>query len=159
MKGEPRILGQLNEVLTAQLTAINQYFIHYKMLENWGYRRLASAKRKESIAQMRRADELIERILYLEGVPNMQRLAPVRVGETVPEMHKVDLDLELAAVARLNAAVALAAELSDNGTRVLLEELLVGGEEAIDWHETQLELIATLGVAGYLAEMLGDAEA
>ena len=107
MQGDQDILAALNEILTSELTAINQYFIHYKMLENWHYGRLAKKKREESIEEMKHADRIIERILYLDGVPNMQRLAPVKVGEEPIEMHKLDLELEREAVARLNKAIAL----------------------------------------------------
>src|SRR6186713_3466310 len=106
MNGDPRIIEFLNEVLTSELTAINQYFIHYKMLENWGYKRLAKVKREESIEEMKHADEVIERILYLGGVPNLQRLGSVKVGENPVEMHEVDLQLEMAAVERFNRGVA-----------------------------------------------------
>jgi bacterioferritin len=152
MKGDPEILSVLNEVLTAELTAINQYFIHSKMCANWGYARLAARHRKESIEEMQHADAVIERILYLDGVPNMQRLNPVQVGETVPEQHSCDLRLEVDAVERLNAGIALCREKGDNGTRELLERILVDEEEAIDWTEAQIELIAQVGVQNYLAE-------
>src|SRR5262245_57857362 len=100
MTGDPDILDALNEILTSELTAVNQYFVHYKMLENWGYLRIAKKKREESIEEMKHADRVIERILYLDGIPNMQRLGPVRVGENPIEMHELDLALEKEAVAR-----------------------------------------------------------
>jgi bacterioferritin len=158
MKGDPRIIELLNEVLTAELTAINQYFIHYKMMENWGYKRLAQVKRKESIEEMHHADEVISRILFLDGVPNMQRLSPVKVGETVVEVHQADLALEQAAVERLNRAVAVATQVGDNGSRQLFEKILKEEEDAIDWLETHLGMIEQLGVTPYLAEMIGDVE-
>lgn len=158
MKGDPRIIEFLNEVLTAELTAINQYFIHYKMLENWGYKRLAKVKREESIEEMKHADEVIERILYLDGVPNMQRLASVKVGENPVEMHELDLAVEQAAVERFNRGIALATQAADNGTRALLEKLLVDEEEAIDWLESHLGLVRDLGKENYLAQMIGDVE-
>ena len=108
--GRPDIIAALNDILTSELTAINQYFIHHKMLENWGYLRLAKKKREESIEEMKHADKLIERILFLDGIPNLQRLGPVRVGEEPVEMHKLDLELEREAVARLNKAIALCLE-------------------------------------------------
>ena len=154
MRGDPQVIELLNEVLTSELTAVNQYFIHYRMLENFGYQRLAKKKREESIEEMRHADEVIERILYLEGVPNMQRLFPVRVGEEPVEMHKLDLDVEKEAVDRLNRGIALAVSKSDNGTRALLEQILKNEEEAVDWLETQLSLIETLGKERYLAEQM-----
>jgi len=156
MKGDPKLIDLLNEVLTSELTAINQYFIHSKMLSNWGYKRLAKKKMEESIEEMRHADKVIERILYLDGVPNMQRLNPVRVGEDPVEQHEVDLALEVEAVARLNRGVALAVSVNDNGTRALLEHILREEEEAIDWLETQLELIKQLGRENYLSEQLHD---
>src|SRR6187402_1376756 len=119
MLGDPDVVVALNDILTAELTGINQYFVHYKMLENWGYHRLAQKKREESIEEMKHADKVIERILYLGGVPNMQRLSPVRVGEEPIEMHKLDLTLELEAVARLNRAIALCTAKNDAGTREL----------------------------------------
>src|SRR6187549_1757016 len=107
MQGNADVIELLNEVLTSELTAINQYFVHYKMLENWGYFRIAKKKREESIEEMKHADELIERILYLDGIPNLQRLGAVRVGQDPVEMHQLDLDLEREAVARLNKTIAL----------------------------------------------------
>ena len=106
MQGDPAIISMLNDVLTAELTAINQYFIHAKMCSNWGYERLAEHSREESIEEMKHADEIIERILFFDGVPNMQRLNPVRVGETVPEQFQLDLELEYEAVKRCNAGIA-----------------------------------------------------
>jgi len=158
MKGDPRIIELLNEILTAELTAINQYFIHYRMLENWGYKRLAQVKRKESIEEMHHADEVISRILFLDGVPNMQRLSPIKVGETVLEIHQSDLALEQAAVERLNRAILVATQVSDNGSRILFDKILHEEEDAIDWLETHLGMIAQLGETPYLAEMIGDIE-
>ncbi len=157
MKGDAKIIELLNEVLTAELTAINQYFIHAKMLSNWGYGKLAGKKKKESIEEMMHADKVIERILYLDGIPNMQRLNPVKVGENIVEVHEADLGLELLAVERLNRGIAMATAAADNGTRTLLEQILVQEEESVDWHETQLSLIRELGKERYLAEMIADA--
>src|SRR5882757_7309988 len=137
MQGDSDIIEALNDVLTAELTAINQYFVHYKMLENWGYHRIAKKKREESIEEMKHADEIIERILFLEGVPNMQRLFPVRVGEDPIEMHKLDLEVEREAVVRLNKAIALTLAKNEAGTREYLESLLSNEEESIDWLEAQ----------------------
>src|SRR5690554_2399657 len=156
MKGDPKLIDLLNEVLTSELTAINQYFIHAKMLENWGYPRLAKKKREESIEEMRHADSVIERILFLEGVPNMQRLNPVRVGEDPIEQHRLDLAMELEAVQRYNRAIALAREKGDNGTRALLEHNLRGEEESVDWLESQLHVVSEIGRERYLAEQLGE---
>jgi len=148
------VVDLLNEVLTAELTAINQYFVHGKMCRNWGYERLAEDKRRESIEEMKDADRVIERILYLDGVPNMQRLFPVRVGESVPEMHQLDLQLEQEAVGRLNRGIAACRDAGDNGTRLLLEEILKGEEKAVDHLQAQLTLIAQVGAQQYLAEQM-----
>lgn len=154
MKGDPDVLAALNDLLTAELTAINQYYVHYKMCENWGYPKVAAKKREEALEEMRHADEVIERILFLDGVPNMQRLQPVKVGERVDEQHRLDLELELAAVQRLNQGIALARDRGDNGTRELLERILVEEEEAIDWLEAQLGILETIGLERYLAEQM-----
>jgi bacterioferritin len=154
MKGHDDVITLLNEVLTAELTAINQYFIHARMCENWGYERLWKKLREESIGEMRHADRLIARILYLEGVPNVQRLGKVNVGQTVPEQLRLDLDLERAAVLALNNGIERCRSLSDNGSRDLLEEILVSEESHIDWIEAQLELIRQAGEANYLAQQI-----
>ena len=156
MKGDTAIIEALNEVLTAELTAINQYFIHHKMCENWGYERLAKKKREEAIEEMKHADAVIGRILYFDGIPNMQRLSPVRVGENPVEQHKLDLALETEAVDRLNKAIALCREKADNGTRELLEDILVNEEESVDWLEAQLYIIEEIGKEQYLAEQIHD---
>jgi bacterioferritin len=156
MRGDNDVIELLNEVLTAELTAINQYFIHSKMLNNFGYKRLGKQKHEESIEEMRHANELIERILFLDGVPNMQRLFPVRVGEEPVEMHKIDLELELGARERLTRGIALTNQKNDHGTRQLFEKILKNEEEAIDWLETQLHLIKQLGRENYLAEQMKD---
>jgi bacterioferritin len=154
MRGDPQVIEILNEILTAELTAINQYFVHAKMCANWGYRRLHKKKWDESIDEMKDADRLIERILFLEGTPNMQRLGPVRVGEDPIEQHRLDLAMELEAVGRYNRAVALTRERGDNGTRELLEEILRGEESSVDWLEAQLHLADEVGKERYLAEMI-----
>jgi bacterioferritin len=156
MQGDAEIIELLNEVLTAELTAINQYFIHAKMCDNWGYRRLAEHGRHESIDEMKHADRIIDRILYFDGVPNMQRLFPVRVGETVPEQLEFDKQLEYTAVERLNRGIELCVAKHDNGTRELLADILVAEEEHIDWLETQQEAIRQIGLEAYLAQQLYD---
>ena len=156
MKGDPAIIEAINEVLTAELTAINQYFIHHKMCENWGYERLAKKKREESIEEMKHADAVIGRILYFDGIPNMQRLSPIRVGENPVEQHKLDLAVETEAVARLNKAIALCREKGDNGSRELLEGILVNEEESVDWLEAQLHIVEEIGKEQYLAEQIHD---
>jgi len=154
VRGHAQIIATLNNVLTAELTAINQYFIHARMCENWGYERLWKKIREESIGEMKHADELIERILYLEGVPNMQRLGKVNVGETVPEQLRLDLEVEKAAIQALNAGIEEARSLGDNGTRELLEHMLEGEEAHANWIEAQLTLIAQVGEANYLAQQI-----
>jgi bacterioferritin len=156
VQGDPEIIELLNEALTAELTAINQYFIHAKMCENWGYERLAKKNYDESIDEMKDAEKVIERILFLDGVPNLQRLGSVLVGETVPEQHRLDLDLERAAVERYNRAIAVARDKGDNGTAELLEDLLVGEEDHADWLEAQLTLIDQVGLENYLAQQIRD---
>lgn len=155
MQGNPEIIELLNDVLSAELTAVNQYFVHAKMCSNWGFAKLGEHVRDESIDEMRHAEALVERILYFDGVPNLQRLFPLHVGETVPEQFRNDLDVEYAAVERLNRGIAAATAAGDNGTRHLLEEILVSEEEHIDWLETQLEAIRQVGEQQYLAEQLG----
>jgi bacterioferritin len=156
MRGDAEIIELLNEILTSELTAINQYFIHYRMLDNQGYKRLAKQKREESIEEMKHADDVIQRILFLDGVPNMQRLFSVRVGEEPVEMHKLDLAVETEQRERLARGIALANTKGDHGTRHLLEEILKNEEESIDWLETQLHLIQELGRERYLAEQMHD---
>jgi bacterioferritin len=156
MRGNDRVIELLNDVLTAELTAINQYFIHAKMCDNWGYQRLASYIRHESIDEMKHAEELMDRILFLEGVPNMQRLNPVRVGETVPEQFQLDLELEYTAIRRLNDGIATCVEVGDNASRALLEGILVSEEEHADWLEAQIALVNELGAPNYLAQQINE---
>ncbi len=156
MTGDDEIIDLLNEVLTAELTAINQYFVDAKMCANWGYERLHSHFRDESIDEMKDADALIERILYLEGLPNLQRLGVVRVGETVPEQLALALDLEREAIERLNNGIGLCLSKEEAGSRELLEHILKGEEQHADWLETQLELIRQIGEAHYLAQQVHD---
>jgi bacterioferritin len=156
MQRDAAITELLNEVLTAELTSVNQYFVDSKMLDNWGYEPLAKHYHDESIDEMKDADELIGRILFLEGVPNLQRLGTVRVGETVPEKLQLALDLEYESIERLNLGIAKCSELGDNGTRELLEQILEGEEDHADWLETQLSLVAQLGETNYLAQQIRD---
>ena len=154
MKGNDRVLEILNQVLTNELTAINQYFVHAKMCENWGYLALSAKIRAESIDEMRHADQLISRILYLDGVPNLQRLSKVRVGESVPEQLKLDLDTEIEAIAYLNKGIGVCQEVSDHGSRELLSQILVSEELHADWLEEQVGLIEKIGEANYLTQQL-----
>ena len=154
MKGDPEIIDALGDVLAAELAAINQYFVHAKMCANWGYAKLAEKKRAESIDEMRDAEMIMDRILYFDAIPNMQRLNPVKIGEDPVEQHRCDLALETAAIERLNKAIALCRDKGDNGTRELLERILKGEEHAADWLEGQLHAIAEIGKERYLAEQL-----
>jgi bacterioferritin len=154
MQGNPEVMAFLNESLRAELTAINQYFLHAKMCENWGYGRLAEYHQKESIEEMRHAEDLIRRILYLEGTPNMTELFPIRVGTDVKAQMENDLAMEVAAVERMNKAVAKAVEAGDNGSRDLFARILVDEEVHIDWLEAQLHLIGQVGADNYLAQQI-----
>jgi bacterioferritin len=156
VQGNADVIEALNAVLTAELTAINQYFIHHKMCENWGYKRLAHNKREESIDEMKDADKIIGRILFFDGVPNMQRMHPVRVGENPIEQHKLDLAVETEAIERLNEAIRLCRDSGDNGSRELLEDILKGEEESADWLEAQLHIVDEIGAENYLAEQIHD---
>jgi bacterioferritin len=154
VSGQPEVIELLNEVLSSELTAVNQYFAHAKLQEHWGFGRLAARSRDESMEEMRHAEAAIERILYLEGVPNLQRLDSVRVGEAVPEQLRLDLELELEALALYRRGIVLAERLEDHGTRELLVGLLRDEEHHADWLETQLSLIESLGEANYLSQQL-----
>ena len=154
MKGNEEVLDLLNQLLTNELTAINQYFVHAKMCENWGYDRLAHKIREESIDEMRHADEVIGRILFLEGVPNLQRLNKLHVGETVREQLESDLQLEYKAIDFLNRAIEASRKAGDNTTEDLMTKILVSEEEHTDWIETQLELIRQVGEQNYLAQQI-----
>ncbi len=154
MKGNEEVLSLLNQLLTNELTAINQYFIHAKMCENWGYERLAAKVREESIDEMRHADMVISRILFLEGVPNLQRYHKLRVGETVKEQLESDLQVEYAAIQFLNQAIEVSRKTGDNATEDLMSKILVGEEQHTDWLETQLELIRQVGEQNYLAQQM-----
>jgi bacterioferritin len=154
MQGNDEIIELLNEVLTAELTAVNQYFLDSRMLSNWGYERLGQKFYEESIDEMKDADHLIERILYFDGMPNMQRLGTILVGETAPEKLTAALDLEKEAIERLNRGIALCVAQGDNGSRELLEDILEGEEAHADWLESQLELISQVGESHYLAQQI-----
>ena len=158
MKGDKKIIEILNDVLTSELTAINQYFVHAEMCDNWGYERLHDAIRKHSIGEMKHAEELIERILFLEGFPNVQRLGKINIGETVPEQFNVDLALEMDAVKRLNAGIEACRQADDNNSRHLLEEILEDEEEHIDWIEAQIALIEQVGAQNYLAQQIHEGD-
>jgi bacterioferritin len=154
MKGNKDVIAVLNDVLSAELTGINQYFIHAMMCKNWHYNRLAEHSRKESIEEMKHAQEVMERILYLDGVPNMQKYMKVNVGQTIPEQHAFDLALEKGAVERLNKGIELCVKHTDNGTRALLEKILVEEEEHVDFLEAQLRQIEEMELGNYLAQQI-----
>lgn len=154
MKGSKAVIDALNDVLSGELVGINQYFMHAKMCKNWGFDRLYEENRKESIEEMKHAEDLVDRILFLEGVPNLQKLGKLNIGESVPEQLKSDLALEMEAVALLNRSIALCVAEGDNTSRELLEEILESEEEHVDWLETQLGLIAKLGETTYLSEQM-----
>jgi bacterioferritin len=154
MQAKEGIIDLLNRILTADLTAINQYFIHAKMCDNWGYERLYHKVRQRSIDEMHDADALIERILYLEGVPNMQRLGIVTVGETVPEQFAADLVSEQEMLTLLNEGISHCARVEDYSTRHMLEDMVQDVDEHIDWIETQQELIRQIDLERYLSEQI-----
>jgi len=155
MKGDAKVIEALNKALTIELTAINQYFVQAKMLKNWGYASLAKKMHEESIGEMKHADQIVERILFLEGIPNIARYDVIRVGSDVKEQLSNDLKLESGGVKAYNDAIALCAKAGDNGTREMLEGILVSSEEHVDWLETQLSLIKSVGLQNYLAETIG----
>jgi bacterioferritin len=150
MEGSPKVVDILNEALSAELTAVNQYFAAAKLADNWGYSKLAEHNREESIDEMRHAERLIERVLFLEGHPNMQRLFTVRVGESVREQFELDLEMEREAVQRYRRGIQTCIEEGDPGTRVLFEEKLREEEAHVDWLETQFEAMEQLGLQNYL---------
>ncbi len=155
MKGDPKVIEMLNDVLTGELTAINQYFLHARMLKNWGYDKIGNTVHKESIDEMKHAQSLTDRILFLEGFPNLQRLGKLNIGETVPEQFVADLKLEHEALQKLKNGIKLCFEAADHVSRELLEDILIDEERHVDWLETQIGLVQKLGEIPYLAEQLG----
>jgi bacterioferritin len=158
MKGDPKVIAFLNQVLKAELTAINQYFLHAEMCENWGYQRLAKKVKKESIEEMIHAEKCMERILYLDGTPNMTDYFKINIGATVEAQFKNDLQLEYDAVKRLNDGIKLCTAANDGGSRELAEKILSDEEQHIDWLEGQLHAISEMGIANYLAQQLKEGE-
>jgi len=154
MKGDPKVIAHLNKVLRNELTAINQYFLHSRMFDNWGLKKLAKHSHHESVDEMKHADALIQRILFLEGLPNLQDLDKLLIGETVVEILECDLALERKAHPDLKAAIAECESLGDYVSRELFEDILESEEEHIDWLETQLELIQRVGLENYSQSMM-----
>jgi bacterioferritin len=156
MKSDPRIIDILNEVLTGELTAVSQYFLHAKMCLNWGYRYLGKKIYAESIDEMKHSDKLVERILFLDGLPNLQKLGKLAIGQSVVEILKSDLALESQTVPGLNRHIQTCRDLGDNGSEELLSHILVDSEGHVDWLESQLELVSQMGEAHYLAQQVRD---
>lgn len=154
MKGDSEVIKALNEILCAELTAINQYFLHARMLDNWGYKKIGQVVYKESIDEMKHSQALIDRILFLEGVPNLQKLGALNIGETVVEQLESDKHLEEVAIPKLRDAVELCSKKSDHVTRELLEKILADEERHLDWIETQLGIIKEIGKENYLAQQI-----
>jgi bacterioferritin len=158
MQGNPKVIAALNEALKEELTAINQYFLHAEMCENWHYSKLGDFIRKQSIDEMKHAEQIIERILFLDGSPSMTELMQIKVGQNVKDQLESDLKLELAAVVQYNRAVALASDAGDNASRELFERLLKDEEEHVDWLEAQLHQIKEIGYERYLSQQIREEE-
>ncbi|ELR64263.1 Bacterioferritin [Photobacterium marinum] len=154
MQGNNQVLGYLNQVLTIELTSINQYFLHARMFRNWGLNELDEKEYKKSIKDMKQADDLIERILFLEGLPNLQHLEKLRIGEDAEEMLQCDLDLQMEQLTLLREAIAYCESESDYVSRELLEDILTYEEEHVDWIETQQELLRNIGTENYLQSQM-----
>ena len=154
MKGDPKIIAQLNKVLANELIAINQYFLHARIYDDWGLKALGHKEYHESIDEMKHADELVKRVLFLEGLPNLQDLGKLRIGETVEEMLRCDLSLEMDAIPDLKVAIAYAESVQDYISRDLFQEILEDEEEHVDWLETQLDLIDRIGLENYQQSQL-----
>jgi bacterioferritin len=158
MQGHPDVLESLNRALTVELTAINQYFCQAKMCKNWGYNKLAAKHYEESLGEMKHAEKLIDRILFLEGTPEIARYDVIRVGTNIREQFENDLQLEMKGVQHYNELITLCMRVKDNGTRDLVDPILTESEEHVDWLETQLSLINDIGLENYLTEQMGSAE-
>src|SRR5437763_11318327 len=158
MQGNPQVIDALNRALTVELTAINQYFCQAKMCKNWGFQKLARKHYEESLGEMKHAEKLIDRILFLEGTPEIARYDVIRVGTDVKEQFEYDLQLEMSGVKHYNYVIELCTKLKDNGSRELVEPILTESEEHVDWLETQLGLIQSLGMQNYLLSQVGEGE-
>jgi bacterioferritin len=154
MKGDPRVIDLLNEILTGELTAISQYFLHARMCSNWGYEYLGKKIYDESIDEMKHADKLVRRILFLDGLPNLQKLDKLTIGQTVLEILRADLAYETQTIPRYNKGIQLCRDVGDNGSEDLLTNILVDSESHVDWLESQLELVGHMGEAQYLAQQI-----
>lgn len=154
MKGDKAVIDELNKILTNELTAINQYFLHARMCQDWGYKALGDKIYHESIDEMKHAQELIDRILFLEGVPNVQKLHAISIGQTVPEIMESDLAFEMKAIPDLKVAIKACFDAQDHGSREILEHILVAEEEHVDWLESQIHMIKEMGKENYLAEQM-----
>ena len=154
MQANPKVMKALEEVLQAELAALNTYFIHAKLLANWGYEKLATHTYEESMDEMRHTEQLVDRIVYFDGVPNLNKIGRVRVGKTVREQFGLSLELEVGQVERINHAIDTCDNAGDDGTRLVLEPMVTAGEASIDWLETQLAALDALGDSAYLAQQL-----
>jgi bacterioferritin len=155
MQPNPKVMKALEDVLQAELAAINTYFIHAKLLANWGYEKLATKTYQESMDEMKHAEQLVDRIVYFDGIPNLNKIGRVKVGASVPEQLELALGLETGQLERINGAIDVCDDANDDGTRLVLEPMVSAGEGSIDWLETQLAAIAALGEVNYLAQQLG----
>ena len=155
MQANPKVMKALEDVLQAELAAINTYFIHAKLMANWGFEKLASKTYQESMDEMKHAEQLVDRIVYFDGIPNLNKIGRVKVGKDVPEQFELALGLETGQLERINGAIDICDDANDDGTRLILEPMVSAGEGSIDWLETQLAAIAALGATNYLAQQLG----
>lgn len=154
MKGDPKVISALNDILTGELTAINQYFLHARICKNWGYERIAHTIYKESIDEMKHAQDLMDRVLFLDGLPNLQKLGALNIGQNVEEILSADLDLEFQAIPKVKKAIELCHSVGDHVSRELLEHILIDEEKHVDWLEAQLHLLKEVGKEAYLAQQI-----